>query len=681
MIGRVDRLEPRKAVDHWKAQRPRLLAASSTSPRSARTSGRYCQIAQDHGLEQVARHDRSCSSSAEPALERGETVAPTCRSATSTASSAPSSAARSPAATAPKGLPDDTIRLHFHGSAGPELRRLHAAGHDACRSRATPTTTSARASPAARSSSIPPAGSTFAAEENIIIGNVALYGATSGEAYIRGMAGERFCVRNSGVDAVVEAVGDHGCEYMTGGRVVVLGPTGRNFAAGMSGGIAYVLDEARRLRARAATRRWSAWSSSTDADEIAEVRRMIERHADYTGSDRRATRPRPTGTTIVPQVRQGHAEGLQARAAACIAARRGPGPERRRGRSWRRSRRTRATSRASAATELKTGHDMGKPTGFIEYLRELPVDRAPLERHPRLERVPSRTCEEKRLRQQGARCMDCGMPFCHTGTLISGMASGCPINNLIPEWNDLVYRGLWREALDRLHKTNNFPEFTGRVCPAPCEGSCVLGINEPPVTIKNIEMRDHRPRLGGRLGRCPSRRRRAPARRSPSSAPARPASRAAAQLNQAGHCGHRLRARRPPRRPADVRHPQHEARQAAGRPAPHQPAGGRRRQVRLQRRTSARTVRAAAAAAATSTPSCSAPAPPSRATCPSKAATCKGIHFAMEFLTANTQRLLERRQHDDSPISATRQGRDRHRRRRHRHRLRRHLAAPRLPAA
>jgi glutamate synthase (NADPH/NADH) small chain len=83
--------------------------------------------------------------------------------------------------------------------------------------------------------------------------------------------------------------------------------------------------------------------------------------------------------------------------------------------------------------------------------------------------------------------MDCGVPFCHTGKLISGMASGCPIHNVIPEWNDLVYRGLWREALDRLHMTNNFPEFTGRVCPAPCEGSCVLGINEPPVTIKNIE--------------------------------------------------------------------------------------------------------------------------------------------------------------------------------------------------
>ena len=130
---------------------------------------------------------------------------------------------------------------------------------------------------------------------------------------------------------------------------------------------------------------------------------------------------------------------------------------------------------------------MGKPTGFIEYLRELPVDRAPAERVKDWNEFHLHL-DEKKLRQQGARCMDCGIPFCHSGKLISGMASGCPINNLIPEWNDLIYRGLWREALDRLHKTNNFPEFTGRVCPAPCEGSCTLGINAPPVTIKNIEV-------------------------------------------------------------------------------------------------------------------------------------------------------------------------------------------------
>ncbi|MDX2241126.1 MAG: glutamate synthase subunit beta [Leptolyngbyaceae cyanobacterium bins.302] len=129
---------------------------------------------------------------------------------------------------------------------------------------------------------------------------------------------------------------------------------------------------------------------------------------------------------------------------------------------------------------------MGKPTGFIEFLREAPSETEPLTRIRNWDEFHLPMPEEK-LRNQGARCMDCGTPFCHTGTLISGMASGCPINNLIPEWNDLVYRGLWKEALDRLHKTNNFPEFTGRVCPAPCEGSCVLGIHNPPVTIKNIE--------------------------------------------------------------------------------------------------------------------------------------------------------------------------------------------------
>ncbi len=129
---------------------------------------------------------------------------------------------------------------------------------------------------------------------------------------------------------------------------------------------------------------------------------------------------------------------------------------------------------------------MGKPTGFIEYLRELPVDRAPIERIRDWKEFHFHM-DERRLRHQAARCMDCGVPFCHTGTLLNGGASGCPVNNLIPEWNDLVYRGLWREALERLSTTNNFPEFTGRVCPAPCEGSCVLGITNPPVAIKALE--------------------------------------------------------------------------------------------------------------------------------------------------------------------------------------------------
>ena len=129
---------------------------------------------------------------------------------------------------------------------------------------------------------------------------------------------------------------------------------------------------------------------------------------------------------------------------------------------------------------------MGDPKGFMTVDRQLPADRPPAERVKDWGEFHSHLPTDD-LQKQGSRCMDCGVPFCHTGGILSGLAQGCPINNLIPEWNDLVYRGLWDEALDRLHKTNNFPEFTGRVCPAPCEGSCVLGIHEPPVTIKNIE--------------------------------------------------------------------------------------------------------------------------------------------------------------------------------------------------
>ena len=129
---------------------------------------------------------------------------------------------------------------------------------------------------------------------------------------------------------------------------------------------------------------------------------------------------------------------------------------------------------------------MGKPTGFMEFTRELPGDRPPLQRMKDWQEFHDHL-EEEKLRTQGSRCMDCGIPYCHTGLMLNNMAAGCPINNLIPEWNDLVYRGLWREALDRLHKTNNFPEFTGRVCPAPCEGSCTVGLNDDPVTIKSIE--------------------------------------------------------------------------------------------------------------------------------------------------------------------------------------------------
>ncbi|MHB1459442.1 MAG: glutamate synthase subunit beta [Armatimonadota bacterium] len=129
---------------------------------------------------------------------------------------------------------------------------------------------------------------------------------------------------------------------------------------------------------------------------------------------------------------------------------------------------------------------MANPKGFMIYDRELPADRQPKERVEDWNEFHFEMSDDD-LRNQCARCMDCGIPFCHSGILLQGMATGCPLHNLVPEFNDLVYRGLWRQAVDRLLKTNNFPEFTGRVCPAPCEGSCVLGMKRPAVTIKNIE--------------------------------------------------------------------------------------------------------------------------------------------------------------------------------------------------
>ena len=129
---------------------------------------------------------------------------------------------------------------------------------------------------------------------------------------------------------------------------------------------------------------------------------------------------------------------------------------------------------------------MGKATGFLEFTRELPIFRSPVDRIQDWNEF-HHLLPESTLQEQAARCMDCGVPFCHTGTILNGATSGCPLNNLIPDWNHLVYTGNWRQALELLHQTNNFPEFTGRVCPAPCEGSCVLGIDDDPVSIKSIE--------------------------------------------------------------------------------------------------------------------------------------------------------------------------------------------------
>jgi glutamate synthase (ferredoxin) len=280
MVGRVDRLEARKAIDHWKAKGldfSKILYRPDVDD----SVGRYCQMAQDHGLD-ASLDLTTLLETCQPAIERGEKVVlkMPIRNVNRVVGTITGSELTKKWGAA--GLPEDTIRVHFQGSAGQSFGAFMPRGMtfflegDA-------NDYVGKGLSGGKIIVYPPAGSTFVAEENIIVGNVAFYGATSGEAYIRGMAGERFCVRNSGISAVVESVGDHGCEYMTGGRVVVLGPAGRNFGAGMSGGIAYVLDESGDFPARVNVQMVGV-ERLEDAAEIAEVRSLIERHLAYTGS-------------------------------------------------------------------------------------------------------------------------------------------------------------------------------------------------------------------------------------------------------------------------------------------------------------------------------------------------------------------------------------------------------------
>jgi glutamate synthase (ferredoxin) len=200
-----------------------------------------------------------------------------------------------------EGLPEDTIHIHFKGSAGQSLGAFMPRGMTFVLE-GDANDYVGKGLSGGKIIVYPPEGSTFVPEENIIVGNVAFYGATAGEAYIRGMAGERFCVRNSGLTAVVEAVGDHGCEYMTGGRVVVLGGTGRNFAAGMSGGVAYVLDESGDFDERC-NRQMVGIEALEDATEIEEVRQMVQHHAQHTRSER-AWKILALWETMVPKFRK-----------------------------------------------------------------------------------------------------------------------------------------------------------------------------------------------------------------------------------------------------------------------------------------------------------------------------------------------------------------------------------------
>lgn len=285
MIGHTECLEPKKEIDHWKA-RGLDLSAILHQPKVAAEVGRYCQIEQEHGLEKTL-DNTTLLKLCEPALEEGRTVRaelPISNQNRAVGTILGSELTRRYGAA---GLMDDTIQLRFRGSAGQSFGAFVPRGIT-LELEGDSNDYIGKGLSGGKIIVYPPKASTFKAEENIIVGNVALYGATGGEAYFNGVAGERFCVRNSGVQAVVEGVGDHGCEYMTGGRVVVLGSTGRNFAAGMSGGVAYVLDEDGKFSDRCNREMVSLGLliHFADEEEFEIVRTMIERHAEYTGSRR-----------------------------------------------------------------------------------------------------------------------------------------------------------------------------------------------------------------------------------------------------------------------------------------------------------------------------------------------------------------------------------------------------------
>jgi glutamate synthase (ferredoxin) len=284
LIGRTDLVVPWKAIDHWKAKGLDLTPILH-QPNVDKDAARFRKIAQDHGLEKSLDITRLLSI-CEPAIERGERVhadLPIRNVNRVVGTIVGSDVTKKWGA---NGLPDDTIHLKLNGSAGQSLGAFIPRGMT-IELEGDANDYFGKGLSGGRLIIYPSKAATFVAEENIIIGNVALYGATAGEIFVRGMAGERFGVRNSGVSAVVEAIGDHGCEYMTGGKVIILGKTGRNFAAGMSGGVAYVLDEAGDFASRV-NKQMVDLDKLSDANEIEELWKLIQRHQTYTKSERAA---------------------------------------------------------------------------------------------------------------------------------------------------------------------------------------------------------------------------------------------------------------------------------------------------------------------------------------------------------------------------------------------------------
>eukprot|EP01124_Arcella_intermedia_P009462 TRINITY_DN16170_c0_g1_i1.p1 TRINITY_DN16170_c0_g1~~TRINITY_DN16170_c0_g1_i1.p1 ORF type:complete len:2167 (+),score=554.81 TRINITY_DN16170_c0_g1_i1:44-6544(+) len=395
------------------------------------------------------------------------------------------------------GLPDGSIKIKFRGSAGQSFGawvtkgitlELEGDSNDGF----------GKGLCGGTMILYPPLSSIFKASQNVIVGNAALYGATSGQAFLSGMAAERFAVRNSGADAVVEGAGDHCCEYMTGGRVVVLGPVGRNFAAGMSGGMAFVwcpTVEARHNFMENCNQQTVHIMSVSDEESL-KLFELVKQHQVLTHSQIATEILNNWQLTIQQFIQIYPHDYKKAIEQKLKEPQKGKSiaPAKQKAKSIapsklftvdeiileQRKRYAQIHKKIMEQNNQKVPQGkQDKVHGFFLFSGS-PAPYRPVDvRVEDWEEVHT-THDALKTKQQSARCMDCGVPFCQSET-------GCPIHNQIPEWIDLVYNGKWRDAYESLMKTNNFPEFTGRVCPAPCEGACVLGVTQSPVTIKNFE--------------------------------------------------------------------------------------------------------------------------------------------------------------------------------------------------
>ncbi|XP_026675773.1 glutamate synthase 1 [NADH], chloroplastic [Diaphorina citri] len=447
LVGRTDLLKPREVGANPKAKMLNFafLLKNALHMRPG-VNIRAGSETQDHQLEK--RLDNTLIQECEPVLsgkvpriDLEYTINNECRAFTATLSYHIS------IKTKEEGLPENSINLKLTGSAGQSFCAFLVRGvHVTLEGDANDYV--GKGLSGGEIIIYPPKTSTFESDKNVIVGNVCLYGATSGKAFFRGIAAERFSVRNSGAVAVVEGVGDHGCEYMTGGCAVILGLTGRNFAAGMSGGIAYVLDVDGSF-AKKCNMEMVELLPLELPEDLDYVKSLLVEFHEKTESEIAKnllqTWPAPAKqfVKVFPYeyqraLKQILAEGVENKEKAIEYT---PGFK---------LSNVKDIEDVMGADKKKVDRSIDKTRGFIKYSRETAPYRPAEKRLKDWDEIYATQHVRKGLRIQAARCMECGVPFCQS-------SHGCPLGNIIPKWNDLIYHNNWSEALNQLLQTNNFP--------------------------------------------------------------------------------------------------------------------------------------------------------------------------------------------------------------------------------